>query len=120
MINNTNYKMCYYFYYNNSFTLSTYNNDVSYSKYRVEKLSKNTNTKVSCEFLQESIISCLDMISFPTIKTNRKKNRAENLVLPCVKIFLRIFCLIWIRFISLIVSPFLNCMSNRKDHLSHQ
>jgi len=49
--------------------MSTYNNDLSYSKCKAEreKHSKKANTKVSCEFSQESIISCPDVITLPMI-----------------------------------------------------
>jgi hypothetical protein len=51
--------------------MSTYNNDLSYSKCKAERErerhSKKANTKVSCEFSQESIISCPDVITLPMI-----------------------------------------------------
>lgn len=43
---------------------------------------------MSCEFSQESIISCSDVITLPASTQMVREDEVENLVFPCRKIFI--------------------------------
>jgi len=73
MINNTNEKICYCFYknyYYNSSTMSTYNNDVSYSKCKVTRersTVRRQTPKCHVNFHRKALSVTSDVITLPMV-----------------------------------------------------